>query len=215
MHTLPASFTAKRSYKKNTATVRLSEDELDEAVNEVCDEYRAVGLMTQTLWDTPVHGTKLDLESWGYWGIYYAEGNGGWSMLGFEPGSIYLPLARLKERPAGTRKFRHTLKDVLRHEFAHALAYQGGELVIDNPRFESAFGAHHDEPESSCAPRKNYVTNYAATKPREDFAETMMVYVRNAGVIPLYAARPRLLAKMRFVASLPRRIVTLGLGESV
>ena len=96
-------------------------------------------------------------------------------LVGFRPGVIYLPLNPPVEQyvPGGT------LVDVIRHEFAHAWAWLDPKF-IKRPWFREAFGdGYHDEwseiPEEN--PR-NFVSAYACEAPKEDFAETFMMFLR-------------------------------------
>ena len=193
--------------------VSITDEEAEVALNAVCDEYRVLGLMTQALWDTPVEVLDVDRTTLIKDGMYVIRRDHVWRLLGFDAGTIYLPRGCVTERPKGFAKFRHTLKAVLRHEFAHALAYKGRNLVRGWSDFEQVFGAHHDDEEPAGGPLSNYISSYAATCPREDFAETVAAYVRKRGNIPKYPDRPILTDKMAFVAQLPRRIRALGLGE--
>jgi hypothetical protein len=96
------------------------------------------------------------------------------------------------------------VRDILRHEYAHALADHHPELVARGD-FAAAFGAPHDRG-TSAAPYAfhAHVSEYAATEPSEDFAETVMVYLKCGGAIERYAGRPVLHAKLAFVARLSR-----------
>jgi len=72
--------------------------------------------------------------------------------------------------------------DVLRHEFGHALAdryrkfFRGGV-------FKAAFGASYGEKEvfEGGDWKEGYVSEYATTNTREDFAETFMLYMKYKG----------------------------------
>ena len=97
-----------------------------------------------------------------------------------------------------------SVRDILRHEYAHALADHHPERV-ETAAFIEAFGAPHerDRPVSAYSHR-THASTYAATMPSEDFAETMMVYLRVGGVIAPYRGRTGLYRKLRFVAGLAR-----------
>jgi hypothetical protein len=77
-----------------------------------------------------------------------------------------------------------SLKDILRHEFAHAFAYTHPEL-IQSKLFKKSFGTTHDDYETSWEYDKRFfVTSYAATSAMEDFAETWMYYLEYNGQLP-------------------------------
>ena len=96
---------------------------------------------------------------------------------------------------------RHTrLADVLRHEWAHALAGRCPSLV-ENRRFTRTFGGHYESP----VPVREYdpdhhLTPYASTLPCEDFAETFHFYLRHKGRLPVrLAGKPALARKWEFM----------------
>lgn len=98
----------------------------------------------------------------------------------------------------------HTrLADILRHEWAHALADRRPSLV-KNRRFRDTFGGSYqtsdavDEYDPSL-----HITPYAATSPCEDFAETFHFYLRHKGRLPLRLRdKPVIARKWRFIDSL-------------
>jgi hypothetical protein len=98
-----------------------------------------------------------------------------------------------------------SLRDILRHEFAHAVAdtHRG---LIRSSRFSDAFGASHEssiewEFDPDC-----HLTQYAATCPSEDFAETFMFYVRHRGVLPVTRRTPAISRKWSYIHSLGNAI---------
>ena len=67
-------------------------------------------------------------------------------LLGYEIGNIYIPkfvLSRLFNQNRGS------LRAVIRHEYGHAFAHYYPELIIDSIKFESVFGGHYFELNSS------------------------------------------------------------------
>ena len=103
----------------------------------------------------------------------------GW--LGMEAGHLYIPRWVLSH---GFWQNRGSLRDVLRHEYAHAIAHYYPELINDNPRFIKAFGGDYWSTHPCEGPDADFVSAYARTCPMEDFAETFMTYIRHAGKLP-------------------------------
>lgn len=121
------------------------------------------------------------------------------------PGTIAVPalsLGRLHEY-RGAAPWTG-VRDILRHEYAHALADHHPELV-ERAAFERTFGGPHDlgEPVEPYA-FHSHVSDYAASAPAEDFAETVMVYLRIGGDIEAYRNRRGLYRKLVYVSGLPR-----------
>lgn len=135
-----------------------------------------------------------------------ALGSYGW----FQPdGHIHVPaitIAQLSDFFEG----RHTrLTDVLRHEWAHALADRRPRLV-ENRTFRSVFGGAYDgqDPVLDYDPGR-HLTRYAATMPCEDFAETFQFYLRHKGRLPVRLAnKPHLIRKWAFVGRIAARIAS-------
>ena len=97
------------------------------------------------------------------------------------------------------------LRDILRHEYAHAIADTHRGLMRSR-KFSIAFGASHDsEIRFEFDPQK-YLTPYAATSPAEDFAETFRFYVRHKGILPARKRTPALRKKYYFIHRLARAI---------
>jgi len=181
--------------------------EIEKVMNEVSHEFDQHGLLTRGLRNAPVVtvSSEVGYMSWAH-GLYIVQGR--W---GYDTGTIYVPrvsLVRLLER-LGRR--RTTLRDVLRHEFAHALAYRSGSLVRDWKRFEQVFGAHHDGEYEVGIPGDHFVTGYAATSPCEDFAETVMCYLRYGGEGARWRRRSVVFGKIELVGELAGRVGRLGL----
>lgn len=122
----------------------------------------------------------------------------GWCWYGTS-GNIHIPalsLGRIYDRIRG--EARTSLRDVLRHEYGHALAHTHRGLFCSVP-FKRAFGTHHDADVKSCYDPERHVTHYAATSPSEDFAEVFMLYLRHNGKIPNHLNTWRIRRKWRFV----------------
>jgi hypothetical protein len=124
---------------------------------------------------------------------------------------IYIPAvttAQLSDLVTG----HHTrLTDVLRHEWAHALADCCPELV-GNTRFTRTFGGRCEftRPVRGHDPR-HHLTRYAASMPCEDFAETFHHYLRHKGRLPLRLHdKPAIVRKWEFVGWMAREIDRRG-----
>jgi hypothetical protein len=101
--------------------------------------------------------------------------------LGYEPGHIYVPRWVLTH---GFWCNRGSIRDVLRHEYAHGLAHYYPNIT-DDRRFERAFGGGYwDAALGSDLPDEDFISRYAMTMPMEDFAETFMTYLRRKGILP-------------------------------
>jgi len=118
---------------------------------------------------------------------------------------IYIPAvtgAQLSDLIFG---YHTRLTDVLRHEWAHALADRRPSLVRMG-RFRETFGGpyHSSEAVTDYDPTQ-HLTPYAATNPCEDFAETFHFYLRHKGRLPLrLQAKSEIVRKWDFVASAAR-----------
>jgi len=94
-----------------------------------------------------------------------------------------------------------SLRDILRHEYAHAVAdtHRG---LIRSSRFSEAFdGSHGSSVEWEFDPDL-HLTEYAATSSSEDFAETFMFYVRHRGVLSVARRTPAIRRKWSYIRSL-------------
>ena len=102
-----------------------------------------------------------------------------------------------------------SLRDVLRHEYAHAIAHCHNPLV-STQAFARTFGAPHDGEEVVPYCERSHVTVYAASHPREDFAEVFMYYLKHKGKLPRrWNDLPRIVKKWRYVESLCRKVKRL------
>lgn len=107
--------------------------------------------------------------------------------------------------------YKNSAIDVLRHEFAHALAHRYPKALRNGDLFKKAFGGPYgdraargtspDDWEGRC------VSGYAATATQEDFAETFMFYLKHKGKIPAkFAKKPAIRKKWKAVEKIIRRI---------
>ena len=102
--------------------------------------------------------------------------------LGYQPGHIYIPKWVLDQGFWAQR--RGSLRDLVRHEYGHAVAHHYPSLVIRSPRFTEAFGGTYFRGKPVKGNVRDFVSRYARTQPCEDFAETFMLYVRHQGELP-------------------------------
>jgi hypothetical protein len=164
---------------------------LDRAVLQVQTELDDLGF-----YDEPVQAVDVYLV---FLGSAY-----GWHYYGGS-GDIDIPaisFSRLRDL------FRHrytSLRDVLRHEYAHALAdtHRG---LFRSPRFSGPYGGPHESSAAQMFDSRRHLTEYAATSPSEDFAETFMFYVRHAGVLPPRLRTPAITRKWAFIRALGHAI---------
>jgi len=125
----------------------------------------------------------------------------GWCYYGTS-GDIHIPAVsagKLYERVLG-RPYT-PLRDVLRHEYGHALAHTHRGLFC-SVSFKRAFGSHHDADIKSDYDPERHVTRYAATSPSEDFAEVFMLYLSHKGELPACFDTWRIRRKWRFIREL-------------
>jgi hypothetical protein len=161
---------------------------LNRAVADVQRELEEHGFYDEKL-------AKVDIYlSW----VGYAYG---WCWYGTS-GNIHIPvvsLGKMFERFSGC--LRTTLRDVVRHEYGHALAHTHRGLLCSVP-FKRAFGSHHDADVKADHDPERHVTPYAATSPSEDFAEVFMIYLRHSGELPARLDTWRIRRKWRFIREL-------------
>jgi hypothetical protein len=121
----------------------------------------------------------------------------GWQHYG-SSGEIHIPAVSLARLCRLIGYEYCSLRNVLRHEYGHALAdtHRG---LFRSREFVSAFGASHEaEIEWEFDP-EHHVSRYAATSPMEDFAETFMLYVAHSGAMPRHLDTTVIRTKWRFI----------------
>ena len=164
---------------------------LDRANTSVTREMEKLGLWTPRLEDVEVMLVPLGIDAYGWFN-----------------GHIHIPCVSGPQLLDLFRGHHTRLTDILRHEWAHALADACPRLVGSSRRFVTAFGGAYDDPQPVRDYRpSHHVTSYAAHSPCEDFAEVFHHYLRHKGRIPLHlAAKPVVARKWRFIATLARRL---------
>lgn len=110
------------------------------------------------------------------------------SFIGFETGQIYV--SRWDPREWG-----HSVRDVIRHEFGHAVEHYY-PLLFDQ-RFHDTFGHGIDE--------YDYISSYAMKCESEDFCETFMIYLRYLGRLPSHYDRA-VITKWLLIEDMMRRL---------
>ena len=134
-----------------------------------------------------------------------------WKCYGWYLQHIYIPAitgAHLSDLFAGQYT---SLTDVLRHEWAHAVADRWQSLM-DTKRFVRDFGGPYESTDQvhDYDPAR-HLTTYAASMPCEDFAEVFHYYLRHKGRLPVrHANKPRIIRKWQFVKWLAGRISALA-----
>ena len=101
---------------------------------------------------------------------------------------------------------RGSFRNVIRHEYGHALAHYYPELIQHSKSFEKIFGGNYYNDEPTQMERAAFISTYACTMPMEDFAETFMVFVRRKGIIPTNILNKKLQAKWKFITDLCTKI---------
>lgn len=123
-----------------------------------------------------------------------------------EDDGIHMPMVnigRLKTLLGGSQV---SFRDVLRHEYGHAFANTHRGL-IRSKAFTETFGQPYTrwDIEQKYDPEV-HVSEYAATKSAEDFAETFMYYVKHKGVIPKRWSGLPIHSKWLYIADLATAI---------
>ena len=176
---------------------------------------RAYHKVRMELWDLRVlwDGSKLDQVSCTYdsfalippvvgiMGLYYPAAKA------IKVPAWYLPIMALFMELSP----KNAAIDVLRHEFAHALADLYPRALSDGGLFKKAFGgAYGTNPAKGTDPddwEDRCVSGYAATATQEDFAETFMLYMKHKGKVPTkFAKKPAIRKKWKAVAKIIRRV---------
>lgn len=182
--------------KIGALTHQLSFRSVERAYNQVRRELEDCGLLADGVYLDHVECEQTVFPSWDdELGFVFDEGVP-WhrQLVGFRPGVIYIP----RNCPARAHVPGQTILDTMRHEFAHAWAAH--DPVFFRKRwFRAAFGdGYFDEWDPPTFDRSSFASNYACTRPREDFAETFMLFLRSRS-LARFRTRPGLYAKLRAV----------------
>jgi hypothetical protein len=128
----------------------------------------------------------------------------GWQNYGGN-GHINVPAVSLARLRGLIGYEKASLRDVLRHEYAHAVADTHRGLMRSR-RFSAAFGGSHASEKASTYDRTLHVTAYAAANPGEDFAEVFMMFLKHKGRAPRRFRTPGIQRKWEFVRELASAI---------
>jgi hypothetical protein len=90
-----------------------------------------------------------------------------------------------------------SLRDILRHEFAHALHFSHPRFIMDAEFRDTFLNEEYDQ--------TRFVSEYAAIEPCEDFAETFTYYLKHGGMLPTRMKTRTIRRKWRFIERLSRR----------
>ncbi|HPA19407.1 MAG TPA: hypothetical protein PLU30_16795 [Verrucomicrobiae bacterium] len=158
--------------------------QLRSAASSVARELDSLGIYDERLRSVEVRLAPLALDCLGWW-----------------DGEIRIPAVSLPRLGELFGRARSSLREVLRHEFGHALADTHRGLVRSS-RFVEAFGAPHYSGVCWEYDPEHHVSPYASTLPMEDFAETFAAFVRRAGNLPPHADTVPIRRKWRFLRGL-------------
>ncbi len=179
----------------------------------VCGAVPAIHVVTLPALDRAVARVVPELSAHGFWDqrtanvaveLALISTAFGWQEYG-GGGQIRIPALSLAKLGDFVRGKYTPLADVLRHEYAHAVA-DTHRALMRKAAFGDAFGAAHcNNAEFEYDPAL-HVTHYAATSAMEDFAEVFMLYLKHRGRLPTGLATPVIRRKWRFVRDLGRVI---------
>jgi hypothetical protein len=129
----------------------------------------------------------------------------GWQWYGGS-GDICIPrvsLARLGDNVL--KRGRIALRDLLRHEWGHALAdtHRG---LFRSRRFSSVFGGSQNGQSALAWNPKEHVSHYAATHPSEVFAEAFMLWLKHGGCLPRRLDTPGIRQRWQFIDELSEAV---------
>ncbi len=180
----------------------ISQKQTTSAANAVQGELYSIGLWyedsrlldVEVYW-CPIPSIKMyDAAGFFFHGTRFYD-----RFFGYEEGHIYVPSFLLIDI-VYSRTF--SLRDIIRHEYAHALAHYYPEMIVRPKEFKNVFGGTYYSVKPSKMEDEAYITEYAKTDPSEDFAETFMVYVRRKGVIPTNMTNPKLKRKWKYISKI-------------
>jgi hypothetical protein len=170
---------------------------------------RKIHFVTRTRLNRALTQVARELKTHGAWTeklqrveLYLVPVGAAYGWQNYGTGSeICIPAVSLMKMSDMYRGRYVPLSDVVRHEYAHALAdtHRG---LIRSRRFRDAFGTHHEDDDEFEFDPRVHVSEYAAQNASEDFAETFMYYLRRKGELPRHLNWPAIRAKWRFVRRL-------------
>ena len=180
-------------------------DDVAKAYNHVRKELENLGI----LWD----GSRLDGVQCIYESVDLVSALRGWmGYFDFDDQhihfpSLYLPIGWL----VGLAGAKDGPRNVIRHEFGHALADLYPETLKKGGTFRKAFGRTYGEAPAEERGvdgwEERYVSEYATSATQEDFAETFMLFVKHKGKIPAkFAKCPAIQKKWEAVAEICRHV---------
>jgi len=170
-------------------------ERLNRALRDVICDLEAIDVWTERLYGIDVY-------------LVWAGAAYGWKFDGAR-GHIEIPAVSLSRVGSDVFGFGQKcgLRDVIRHEYGHAVADLYPQLIRSRD-FVQVFGGsyagkHRGKRHESM---EDYASSYAATRPCEDFAETWMYYVKHRGQLPRRFGNRAIRRKWRFVGRLVRAI---------
>jgi hypothetical protein len=173
----------------------ISVKQLNSAIYDAQNDLHRVGLWHEGAPLTEVEIYMCRLPRLQVRGLFY-HGENAWSKLaGYYEGKMYIPRISLAHL-ANTQD--DSLRDVIRHEYAHAFAHYYPQLIFKT-EFSKVFGGSYNYEKPSKMHPDAYASEYAKTIPMEDFAETFMIYLKRKGKMPKLYTHKKLIAKWRFV----------------
>ncbi len=196
--------------KKGTEAMKRGEPvtlkKLNSAALSVQGELAQLGLwnlagrlhQTEIVWCPLPFVGKKDL--WDAMGVFLHAENSLGKLFGYHAGHIYIPKWIFSQGLWAQE--RGSLRDVLRHEYAHAIAHYYPLLTMRSRRFEATFGGRYDLDEPVEGTERDYISAYAQDMPCEDYAETFMFYVRLQGRLPVKFRSASIKRKWKFVAGM-------------
>lgn len=181
-----------RNGKHVSEPILVTMEILKKEIRIVEREYSNLGLMDDKLDGVEVYLVPL--------GVAY-----GWKWNG-KDGRIEIPRASLG-RIAELILFDKTasLRDVLRHELGHGIA-DTHRALIRSKKFREPFVYPYDNAERQAYDPAFHVSDYASKNSAEDFAETVMWYVKSKGVVPKRWIGTAIHAKYEFMRELAEAI---------
>jgi hypothetical protein len=173
----------------------VTKPQLDAAFHVVRCELAELGLLDGGRYLDRIDCERTALPSIETLGFVYDDGVS-WleRLVRFQGGVIYIPF----NAPVTPRVLGGTLRDTIRHEFAHAWAWLDRPFVR-RAWFRETFGAtyHGDWAAKPEFDPNRFASAYACEAPKEDFAETFMLLLRHRRGLDRFASRPGLHRKLR------------------